>query len=819
MPGLIRVVGGGALVTRCTPPTNLSVSATNVGYSQGVTLSWSGAAGGAGNPIQRYEIYRATSANGAYGYLASSETTSCAVTSPASNGSYFYKIRAIGKIRGFDSEQSSAYAELVTVVRAVTAPTSVSLAATVVDAGATTTLRWSGAAAGTNNAITGYEIWRATGGSYAYLQTVRTTATSGSVEVTASGTMGGKHYYKVKTLGTHAGFESGLSSGEAVLTAQTYSAVGAPTNLSVSATNVGYSQGVTLSWSGAKAGTNNPITGYEIWRSTSANGTYSRLTSVTTSATSGSVSVTSPASNGSYYYKVKTLGTKSGFADSGLSGNYATLTSRVTAPAAPTAISLSANNVRFNTNVTLSWSGASAGANNPITKYRVYRCTDGVNYVYLLETTATNCTVTSPGSNTGWHYRVYARGTYEPIMSPISGVYAYLVSVVTAPSVPGSVRLDATDLRVGKTTTLRWNASSGGTNNPVAKYQVYRNGAYLTETTGTSCTVTAPGNDGGQYTYTVYAIGTVSGWNSGASAGATLTGYTEKYTYYAYSSNTTFTVPGWAERVDLCCIGAGGPGSPVGGGYDQYGGGGGGAGYINNLLNASVRAGESLAISVGQSVVGSNGGTTTISKAGSALLSAAGGKTGRTFAGNDYWQHWQRDPSNVDARSGGDGMAGGGSGGCGTAAEANGAYARPGGAGTDTLGGWGLCSEYGITGANGGSYKGANGADATGYAWGSGNKSAAAVGKNCDDYYPFGDRNCGYYAAARGGNGGAGKGTGTPGGGGWGAVPGADATGAALRGTGYGAGGNGGSYGDPSPSAPTAGGSGLALVRVWRYLS
>ena len=703
------------------------------------------------------------------------------------------------------------------LVTRCTAPTAVTLDASLIDASAATTLRWTGAAGGAGNPIRGYEVYR----DGALLATVLDGA---SITVTASGTMGAAYHYTIKTLGQIPGFDSGISAASAVLTAQTYSAVGAPAVLGVSATNVGFGQGVTLSWSGAKAGTNNPITGYEIWRATSADGTYSRLTSVTTSATSSSVSVTSPASNGSYYYKVKTLGTKSGFADSGLSVHYATLTSNVTAVGAPTAISLSANNVGFGASVTLSWSGGAHGTNNNVKGYEVHRATSAGGTYSRLTSVATSAgsgsvAVTSPGNNSSYYYKVKTIGTVSGHDSGLSGSYATLTSKVSAPSVPGSVRLDATGLRVGKNTTLRWNASAGGTNNAVAKYQVNRNGAYLTETAGTSCTVTAPGNDGGQYTYTVIAIGSVSGWNSGASAGATLTGYTEKYTYYAYSSNTTFAVPTWAERVDLCCIGAGGPGSAVGGGYDQYGGGGGGAGYINNLLNASVRAGESLAISVGQSVVGSNGGTTTISKAGSALLNAAGGKTGRTFTGNDYWQHWQRDPSNVDARSGGDGMAGGGSGGCGTAAEANGAYARPGGAGTDTLGGWGLCSEYGITGANGGSYKGANGADATGYAWGYWNKTAAAVGANCDDYYPFGDRNCGYYAAARGGNGGAGKGTGTPGGGGWGAVPGADATDAALRGTGYGAGGNGGSYGDPSPSAPTAGGSGLALVRVWRYLS
>ena len=39
--------GGGALVTACTAPTQLTLSANNVGFGQTATLSWSGAQGGA----------------------------------------------------------------------------------------------------------------------------------------------------------------------------------------------------------------------------------------------------------------------------------------------------------------------------------------------------------------------------------------------------------------------------------------------------------------------------------------------------------------------------------------------------------------------------------------------------------------------------------------------------------------------------------------------------------------------------------------------------------------------------------------------------
>ena len=58
MATFCRVMNGGALVTACTAPTQLTLSANNVGFGQTVTLSWTGAQGGAGNPIAGYEVYR-----------------------------------------------------------------------------------------------------------------------------------------------------------------------------------------------------------------------------------------------------------------------------------------------------------------------------------------------------------------------------------------------------------------------------------------------------------------------------------------------------------------------------------------------------------------------------------------------------------------------------------------------------------------------------------------------------------------------------------------------------------------------------------------
>ena len=109
------------------------------------------------------------------------------MTAPATNsGTYTYKIKTVGARSS--SGLSSAYATLTTTVGAPSVPTAVSVTnGTDVAPGKTRTLSWSGAANGTNNTIKGYHVYRSVnGGAYAYLAEVLTTATGGSLSVTAA---------------------------------------------------------------------------------------------------------------------------------------------------------------------------------------------------------------------------------------------------------------------------------------------------------------------------------------------------------------------------------------------------------------------------------------------------------------------------------------------------------------------------------------------------------------------------------------------------------------------------------------------------------
>ena len=421
----------------CGAPSAVSVNANNVAPGANVTLSWSGASSGTSNAITGYQIYRATSAGGSYSHIATVSTSSgsgsTTVAAPTSSGSsYYYKVLTVGSVSGYNSGQSSAYATLTCSFSAPSAPSTVTLGGATAFyalAGASVTLAWSGAGAGTNNPITGYQVYR----NGASLQST----TSTSLAVQAHSTAGSSYYYQVYTLGSHSN-----SAASASRYLYTYSHPSAPTAVSASNTNPNAGTAVTLSWSGAAAGSYNAITGYEIHRSTTSGGTYSLLTSVSTTAASGSVSVTAHATMGSaYYYKVITVGERS---KSGVSSAYATVTSKVyTACTAPTAVSVSANNVAPGASVTLSWSGAAAGTNNAIAQYQVYRATAAAGSYSLLTTVTGTATSGSTGvtaqttRGSSYYYKVLTVGAVSGYNSGQSTAYATLTTMPnTAPNAP-----------------------------------------------------------------------------------------------------------------------------------------------------------------------------------------------------------------------------------------------------------------------------------------------------------------------------------------------------------------------------------------------
>ena len=189
--------------TACTPPTSIAFSKNNAAPGEVVNMTWSGQAGGTNNPITGYRVYRSTTAGGTYTLLSSPATASLNVSAPDTNGgTYYYKIVAVGTVSGYDSDYSAASGALTTTVTACAAPSAISFSSNNVAPGASVTMTWSGHAAGTNNAITKFEVYRATssGGTYSLLSS----PTSASLSVSAR-TGNGENAADYKNTGTLSG--------------------------------------------------------------------------------------------------------------------------------------------------------------------------------------------------------------------------------------------------------------------------------------------------------------------------------------------------------------------------------------------------------------------------------------------------------------------------------------------------------------------------------------------------------------------------------------------------------------------------------------
>lgn len=243
----------------------------------------------------------------------------------------------------------NAWYESAVVIEPNGAPTAVSVSPTSTS-GATTTLSWSGATAGDNNSISGYDIYYTNSsdgitwdGTWEY-GGFESTSTSGSVSVNVHPTVGYYRKYRLVTRSPHGQdyySESYSPWSNAVLKTNATTACIAPTALSVNST---LAEGnVTLSWSGAKAGTANSISSYLIqYRDSTDNatwGSWTTLQTVTSTSSSGTLSVAPPSTRGNYrQFRIRTQGS----AGSSYYSGYKTSTNTVRKNSLPTAPIISA---------------------------------------------------------------------------------------------------------------------------------------------------------------------------------------------------------------------------------------------------------------------------------------------------------------------------------------------------------------------------------------------------------------------------------------------------------------------------------------------
>jgi len=493
--------------TKCKAPTTVTVSPTSTGKSKTASLSWSGAAGGTNNAITGYDVYRSTTSSTSGFTLLSSPTASpINVTSSATNGGkIYYKVVAKGAAgASYYSDMSSAVATLTSTWTNATAPNSVTGPTNVV-MNTAQKISWSGAAGGTNNPISKYQVFYS-GDNYAAVL-VETTNTY--VNVTSHVTNGSSYTYKVKVVAEQNSVLSTASHTMKSLVGN----ITPPSSISFDANNLAPGGQTAIRWSGQAGGTNNKIVSYDIQTSPD-NATWTFVANTTNTAYSPATA--SATNNATVYYRVKLKGERIDAYSSSIG-----LVTKVTKPKPPSTIALNDGGlpVGWSTDKTLSWSGASAGDyNNAIYGYRVMVSDNGgalAQYGSDLITSNTygSITVTSRTTNGTQKFYVHTIGATTIAAEKLSAqstAYKILTTTVTNPTAPTASI--PTNVAPGSTQSLSWSGAVDGTNNAITTYKIYEkvdSGSWVSVgPDGTSpFTVTAHASNGGKKSYYIVADG------------------------------------------------------------------------------------------------------------------------------------------------------------------------------------------------------------------------------------------------------------------------------------------------------------------------
>ncbi|WML24578.1 SpoIID/LytB domain-containing protein [Neobacillus sp. OS1-33] len=239
------------------------------------------------------------------------------------------------------------------------------------------------------------------------------------------------------------------SGNETNVTRQITVKLASPANLKAVASTY---NSVNLSWSAVSG-----ASGYEIYRSTSSTGTYTKIAS--TSSTS--YRSTSLNTGTAYYYKVRAYQTVTPLAYSGYSSVVSAKPVLAT-PSSPKAASSAYNSIKT------SWTAVSGASG-----YEVYRATSSTgSYYYAGSTTSTSYNNSGLVTNKPYYYKIRA---YRMVGS--TKVYSNFSAVVFAKPLP-SVPTNFKAARVSSTSfKLTWSAIAGASG-----YELYRatssSGAY-----------------------------------------------------------------------------------------------------------------------------------------------------------------------------------------------------------------------------------------------------------------------------------------------------------------------------------------------------
>ena len=227
--------------------------------------------------VAGYTVYRATSANGTYTAIGSFDgnTTEKTAVNLQSGKQYFFKVRAYNIADG--NKVYGPYSDVVSAVTKLDALTNLKATA---DSTGSVIVSWNAV-----SGATGYSVYRSTSLNGTYSLTGNVTGTSRRCSALTSGK---QYYFKVVPYVEYSGIKY---YGQAVVVTGVPQ-LNAPLNVVASATSTNAAK---VSWNAVTS-----ATGYVVYRSTTENGTYTRLATI--SATSRNCS--GLTSGKKYYFKV-----------------------------------------------------------------------------------------------------------------------------------------------------------------------------------------------------------------------------------------------------------------------------------------------------------------------------------------------------------------------------------------------------------------------------------------------------------------------------------------------------------------------------------
>lgn len=264
-------------VSRTCAPAAPKATGSNITSTGKIRLTWK-----AVNGATKYEVYRSTSKNGPYTRMFTTTKTTMTHAGAAVGTTYYYKVRALTA-----NGTASAFSNIVSRTCATVPPQA---QGSILSTGKIQ-LTW-----GSVSGAAKYQVYYSTNADFSGAKVFTTTKTSMNHTGAVAGTT---YYYKVRAV---------TSNGKASAFSSVLQLTCAPSAPQISGTGYNSAGKPKITWSAVKGADR-----YEVYVSTSENGTYRKLTTTAKC----SVIHTGAVSGRTYYYKLRavnqSVGTVSAF--------------------------------------------------------------------------------------------------------------------------------------------------------------------------------------------------------------------------------------------------------------------------------------------------------------------------------------------------------------------------------------------------------------------------------------------------------------------------------------------------------------------------